>query len=164
MLKVATFNPGRCGLLALDSDTVLDWRIENIAATLQENSIHVCALPGARITESWRPPEGFPYDIFGNLSPNWDGVLLLVSPELSSKVVELNYEGDSTREFWIRLPPTKSNAPGCVIGAAYPKHGGDKDMWKSILRNYRKFTQEFPLDRCFILCDANIHLLSLIHI
>ena len=98
---------------------MLRWRWEHIAATLLHQNASVSALPGARFPPGFTPPDGFPFEIHGHFPEQWDSACLFLSPELASIAVELDYDGDSLREYWIRLPPPDPVQTGVVLCAIY---------------------------------------------
>ena len=67
-LNVATLNPGRTGFSQLGSDGLLFWRLWAVAIELQERSIHICCLPGARLPEIAQLPDGYPFVYCGGRS------------------------------------------------------------------------------------------------
>ena len=141
---------------------MLWWRLEHIAATLLQQCVPVAALPGARFPPGFTLPAGFPFEVHGHFSERWDSACFLLSPELANIMVELDYDGDSLREFWIRLPPPDPAQAGVTLCAMYPKHGGDVSTWESILHNLTKFNKQYPHDDIYLLGDGNTHLSYLV--
>ena len=123
-LNIATFNPGRVGLLSLSGQQILWWRLEHIGATLLHHSIHIAALPAARIPPGTSLPDGFPFMIIGHFSDRWDSSCFMVARDIQDQVVELEYDSKSMREHWIRVPPRKDQGRGVVLASIYPALGG----------------------------------------
>ena len=81
-LKVAVFNPGRSGLMALSTETLLEWRLWDIAAELQDHNVQICFLPGARLEQGVALPRNFPYAWLGDRSAGWDTIGAFVLLEI----------------------------------------------------------------------------------
>ena len=54
--RIASLNPGRTGLAALNTDDTLYWRLWSISLTLSDQGCHMCVLPGARMPPGARLP------------------------------------------------------------------------------------------------------------
>lgn len=101
-LKLASLNPGRTGLAALGSNQLIHWRIQAIAATLLEENIDICALPGARFPPGAQLPANFPFAWVGVQSLSWGTVGVLVRADLELEVESLA-QMDNDRVLWLRV-------------------------------------------------------------
>jgi hypothetical protein len=79
---MAVLNPGRCGLLALGTDALLDWRLQAMAQLLHDENIDICITPGARFLPGAALPAGYPYCWLGERSASWGAVGIFLRPEL----------------------------------------------------------------------------------
>ena len=153
-LKLASLNPGRTGLAALGTNAFLHWRLQAIVATLQLESVDICALPGARFPPGTQLPDNFPYAWLGVRSLSWGAVGVLVRCELEAAVEPLlDLGGD--RVLWLRI-----RAPSQVVHvcAFYPSPGGDLCTWGQIVHEYRALALDFPSGWFVLLGDGNVHL------
>ena len=64
-LKVGSINPGRFGLSASNTPTVLWWRLWEIARAGIERDLQIIFIPGGRFPPGAELPEGFPYSYIG---------------------------------------------------------------------------------------------------
>ena len=75
-LKVAVFNPGRTGLIALSTEEILWWRLGHISCVLLEQDVQICVLPGARWPPGASLPPAIAYAWLGAQTTSWRSVAL----------------------------------------------------------------------------------------
>ena len=158
-LTLATVNPGRTGLTALGTGQVLWWRLELLASNLQQSNTLLAAVPGARLYPGLSLPEGFPYEVMGNVTGSWDDVCVFVSTDIGSQQVELCDFNGERRIFWLRIPPSpKHESAGFSVCSVYAKHGGDVDTMTLVVQHAAAIQALYPDDAIIIMGDLNFHI------
>ena len=153
---IGCFNPGRSGLTALGSNSVLWWRLWNIAYTAADLGLSFIVLPGPRFPPDVTLPHGYPYEFWGRRSLEWDSVGILVAPEFAHTFASCRQGSD--RRMWFTIESTAS-APDCwILCAIYAPPGGDVDFWKELLSERKELLGLHPRARTVLVGDCNIHL------
>ncbi|CAE7222667.1 MOCOS [Symbiodinium natans] len=161
-IGLGTFNPGRSGLAQLGTDALLHWRLWAIAAAMQENGIHILALPSPRLPPGALLPEGFPMSWLGTRSVSWDTTGFLVDSDILDNVIVLE-EFCSDRIFWLRIQASSAASSSDVVCCSYYcATGGDVQTWTTLLGDYALLSRKFPRANFFLLGDGNIHLSYLV--
>ena len=158
-LKVAVFNPGRSGLMALSTEMLLEWRLWDIAAELQDNNVQICFLPGARLAQGIALPRNFPYAWLGDRSAGWDTIGALVLLEVLDRV-ELDTVISGGRVMFLNVH-CKSGLL-LHLGGFYAGQGGDEDTW-SIALEYSSALRRIDAGAAvLLLADGNVHFTGLL--
>ena len=162
-IRLGVFNPGRTGFLALGTELLLDWRLEQVAVALLDHRVDICVLPGARFPPGALLPRGYPFAWVGDRSTGWDTVGLFIRLELEH-VVRIREAWSEGRvlcvEVWSTSPG--ASAPAAALVACYPRPGGDRETWRRVLEVAPALRAEFPSARVLVAGDANIHLSYLV--
>ena len=163
-LTFAVLNPGRLGLSRIASEELLLWRLFHICSVLVDKNIQVCILPGARWPPGAEIPAGFPFEWLGLQTTSWEAVGVLVASELRLEVSVMEDMG-SPVILWLmfRGQRWQRQGPALILGAIYPKPGGDLQTWRQILSEFDIIKTKYPSSRIVIAGDGNVHLQGLVH-
>ena len=158
-LKLAVFNPGRTGLIALSTEEILWWRLGHISCVLLEQDVQICVLPGARWPPEASLPPGKAYAWLGAQTTSWRSVGMLVATELVSQVAVLDDIGSDVI-LWVAVHEASdvSGSPRVIIGGIYPAPGGDTETWAQVIKEFQILEARYPLVPIIIAGDANVHL------
>ncbi|CAE7834833.1 unnamed protein product [Symbiodinium sp. CCMP2592] len=157
-LTFAILNPGRIGLSTVAGEDILWWRLFHICSVLVERNIQICVLPGARWPPGSTLPPGIPFKWLGVQTSSWGAVGVLVATELDTEVSCIEQLGSSVILWLLVRGSDRKQGPAVILGAIYPKPGGDLETWQQILDEYQHLKTCYPGTRILIAGDANIHL------
>ena len=158
-LKVALMNPGRSGLTALSTNMLLEWRLWDIAAELQDNNVQICFLPGARLAQGIVLPRNFPFAWLGDRSSGWDSIGVLVLLDVLDRV-EVDSVISAGRVIFINVI-CKSGV--CLhLGGFYAGQGGDEETWGTVLNYASELRRQSDDARIALLGDGNVHFSGLL--
>ena len=85
-LGVGIINPCRCGLSSLGGETVLWWRLWDIAEAATQRDLKLVVLSSPRLPPGTRLRAGFPYIFQGVRNGEWASIGVLIEPEFLSSL------------------------------------------------------------------------------
>ena len=157
---IGIINPGRCGLSSLGGESVLWWRLWDIANAATQRDLKLVVLSSPRLPPGTRLPAGYPYVFEGVRNGEWASIGVLIAPEIVSSLQILEDYG-CDRVLWLRCMQ-KPPLPSWAIAAIYAPTGGDAPFWDTLLSERKRIMRQFNISRTIIAGDGNTHLKTVV--